>query len=159
MKSPFEIAANIHLMYVFPQLHTNRLHLRKIQVEDFPALVRYADNKKVSDNIVNIPYPFREPDAAFRMSYVARGFKNKTHYSFAIILKERQEFIGEISLHLTGNQAAQLGYWVGEPFWNQGIATEAARVVLQFGFEKLELEKVIASHYRGNESSGKVMTK
>ncbi|MEO1257085.1 MAG: GNAT family N-acetyltransferase, partial [Bacteroidota bacterium] len=68
--------------------------------------------------------------------------------------------IGEISLHIEEpHEKAHLGYWLGEPFWNQGIATEAARVVLQFGFEKLELEKVIASHYRGNESSGKVMTK
>ena len=146
-------------MYVFPQLHTQRLHLRKIQVEDFPALVKYADNKKISDHIVNLPYPFREPDAAFRMAYVARGFKNKTHYSFAIILKEDQEFIGEISIHLTGKQGGQLGYWVAEPRWNQGIATEALGAVLSFGFEKLRLTKMEASHYLGNDASGKVLVK
>ncbi len=57
-------------MQVFPELDTNRLKLRKIVLEDVPALVKYANNKEVAKNILNIPYPYHEPDAVFRIRYV-----------------------------------------------------------------------------------------
>ena len=143
----------------FPTLYTPRLILRKIEVEDLSALVKYANNKKISDHIVNIPYPYREPDAAFRISFVVQGFKQKVRYVFAIIHKERGELIGEISLHLLDqqNQHAQLAYWVGEPFWNQGIATEAAQAITRFGFEQLDMALIYADCHPDNSASEKVM--
>lgn len=147
-------------MTIFPQLHTERLILRKIDVDDIPALVKYANNKKISDYVLNIPYPYNEPDAVFRISYVVQGFKKKERYVFSIIHKERGELIGEIGLHLPeNNKVAQLGYWIGEPFWNQGIATEAIKAVLKFGFDKLELDRIFASVHVDNEASAKVLTK
>lgn len=142
----------------FPELNTNRLKLRKLTIEDVPSLVKYANNKKVSDNILNMVHPYQEPDAVFRISYVFNGFKNKTRYVFAIVLKERNELIGEISLHLnnTGNMA-ELGYWIGEPFWGKGFATEAARAVLQFGFSRLALDCIYATCNAENEGSWAVL--
>lgn len=145
---------------LLPRLTTPRLLLRQLRPEDVPDLVKYADNRKISDQIVNIPYPYREPQAAFRIAYVARGFKQGTHYVFAIIWEASQELIGEVSLHLDdARRRAQLSYWIGEPFWNQGIATEAAGAVLAFGFERLDLSHVIASHYAENPASGRVLEK
>jgi len=145
-------------MNIFPQLYTDRLLLRKIQVEDIPSLVKYADNKKISDHIINIPYPYREPDAAMRISYVHQGFVAKTRYVFAIILKKQEEFIGEISLHLDrANEIAELGYWIGEPFWNRGIATEATEEILKFGFEQLNLKAIYATCNIHNKASWKVL--
>lgn len=87
-----------------------------------------------------------------------QGFKNKARYVFGITLKESNEFIGEISLHLdNNNNLAQLGYWLGEPFWNKGIATEAAQAVLKFGFEKLNLNKIYATCHVENKASEKVL--
>lgn len=148
-------------MDTFPQLDSPRLSLRKIQPDDLPALVKYANNKKIADQIVNIPYPFREPQAAFRIGYVLKGFKNKTYYVFAIIHKERNELIGEVSLHLMDKHQAHgnLGYWIGEPFWNQGIATEAIRAVIQFGFQQLDLDLIYGDCYESNLASQKVLTK
>ncbi|MEY3242851.1 MAG: hypothetical protein RIR11_4290 [Bacteroidota bacterium] len=147
-------------MEIFPELYTPRLKLRKIQIEDIDALVKYANNKKISDHIVNIPYPYREPDAVFRISYVVQGFKNKLRYVFAIILKETAEFIGEISLHFDNDkQVAQLGYWIGEPFWNQGIGTEAVQSILKFGFEKLHLSIIFATVHAENGASAQVLVK
>ena len=54
---------------------------------------------------------------------------------------------------------AELGYWVGKPFWNQGIATEAARSIIHFGFSELGLNRISAQHFVRNPSSGKVMLK
>jgi [ribosomal protein S5]-alanine N-acetyltransferase len=145
-------------MTVFPVLHTSRLMLRQISIDDIAALIKYANNKKISDNVLNIPYPYREPDAVFRISYAVQGFKNKTRYVFAIILKESEELIGEISLHLDGqNPVAELGYWIGEPFWGKGIATEAAGAILHFGFGTLHLRLVFATCHEDNEASQKVL--
>ena len=145
-------------MDAFPELHTPRLTLRKLRVEDVLALVRYADNKKIADRIWNIPYPYREPDAVFRISYVHQGFISKTRYVFAIILKEREELIGEISLHLEeGRERGQLGYWIGEPFWGRGIATEAAGAILAFGFRKLKLEEIYGTCHADNPASAKIL--
>lgn len=139
----------------FPELQTGRLWLRRIQVEDIPLLLKYANNRKISDYILSIPYPYQEPDAVFRISYVLQGFKNKLRYVFAITLKG--EFIGEISLHLDNGKVAQLGYWVAEPFWNKGIATEAVTAILTFGFENLQLDKVYATCHEENTASSKVV--
>lgn len=144
----------------FPQLYTQRLKLRKLQVEDIPSLIKYANNKKVSDYILNIPYPYQEFDAVFRISYVHNGFKTKARYIFSIIVKETDEFIGEISLHLDKQKpVAELGYWIGEPFWKNGFVTEAIQTILQFGFEKLNLELIFATCDKENIGSVRVLEK
>ena len=145
-------------MDTFPELHTARLRLRKISIDDVPLLIRYANNKKIADYILNIPHPYGEPDAVFRIGYVVQGFKNRSRYVFAIVLKERDELIGEISLHLSDDRRrAQLGYWVGEPFWNTGIATEAVAAILPFGFDILNLLEVQATCHAENRASWKVL--
>lgn len=147
-------------MDAFPELNTKRLKLRKIRVEDIEALVRYANNKKISDHIINIPHPYQEPNAVFRISYVHQGFVAGTRYVFAIAIKESDEFIGEISLHLEKDKnIAQLGYWVGEPFWSKGIATEAIEAILKFGFHRLNLDSIYATCHVENAASEKVLLK
>lgn len=145
-------------MKVFPELITNRLRLRKIQLSDVSSLLKYANNKNISDQIFNIPFPYKEEDAIYRLNFVLQGFKNKERYVFAITLKNSKELIGEIGLHLDkANNSAQFGYWIAEPFWGKGIATEATSAILKFGFEKLYLNKIYATHYPENKASGKVM--
>ena len=144
----------------FPLLYTARLKLRKIQVEDIPSLVNHANNKNISDHILNMPYPYQEPDAVFRISYVHQGFKTNTRYVFAIALNSNDEFIGEISLHIDQEKnIAELGYWIGELFWNKGFATEAIAAVLKFGFEKLNLDIIFATCHADNIGSSKVLEK
>lgn len=145
-------------MEAFPELITKNLKLRKIKLSDAPSLIKYAGNKKISDQIINIPFPYGEEDAVFRMNFIYQGFKNKERYVFAITLKNTDELIGEIGLHLDkGNNSAQFGYWIAEPFWGKGIASEALEAILKFGFETLNLNKITATHYPDNPASGKVM--
>ncbi len=147
-------------MEVFPELNTERLRLRKIQSKDIPALVKYANNKKISDQIINIPFPYQEMDAILRLSYVVQGFKQKTRFVFGIFLKGQAELIGEISLHLENDRSiSQLGYWVAEPFWNRGIASEAIAAIVKFGFEKLALRLIYATCHADNIVSAKILLK
>jgi len=141
-----------------PKLITERLKLRQAHIGDIPSLVKYANNPKIADQIFNIPYPYLEEDAIFRLNFVLQGYKKKERYVFAITLKDNPELIGEIGLHLDrANNIAQFGYWLGEPFWGKGITTEATAAILKFGFEDLGLNKIYATHYPENPASGKVM--
>lgn len=89
-----------------------------------------------------------------------QGFKNKERYVFAITFKNSDELIGEIGLHLDkSNDSAQFGYWIAEPFWGKGAASEATAAILKFGFIDLHLNKIYATHYPENPASGKVMLK
>jgi ribosomal-protein-alanine N-acetyltransferase len=129
-------------MEIFPELNTQRLKLRIIRAQDIPSLVKYGNNKKIANRVLNIPYPYQEPDAVFRISSVHQGFKNKVRYAFAIIFKETEELIGEISLHLDDSKdTAQLAYWIGEPYWNKGIATEAAHDLCPNAMSKIQHHK------------------
>ena len=146
-------------MKSFPVLTTERLVLRKMQLSDVPSLLQYVNNKIISDNIINIPYPYLEEDAISRFNFILQGFKNEERYVFAVTLKDKNELIGEIGIHLDkDHNRAEIGYWIGEPFWGSGIATESVRAILEFGFNTLQLNKIHATHYTDNPASGKVLS-
>ena len=60
---------------------------------------------------------------------------------------------------LPGEDVAELGYWIGKPFWGKGYATEAARSLIDFGFTVLGLNRIAARHFARNPASGRVMQK
>jgi ribosomal-protein-alanine N-acetyltransferase len=145
-------------MNPFPQCSTTRLLLRQVAVADIPFLVRYANNKAIAANVLNIPHPYTEEDAVSWLNFVQQGFKNRERFVFAIVWKETGQFIGAIGLHLSGrHNTAELGYWLGQPFWGKGFMTEAANAVVKFGFAELGLNKIYATHFTDNPASGKVL--
>lgn len=145
-------------MNSFPELTTPRLRLRKIQLSDIPSLIKNVNHPAIFDNILNFPSPYREEDAIARINFVLQGFKDQARYVFAIASLDNDEFMGEIGLHLDkDNNRAEMGFWIGEPFWNKGLMTEAAKEALKYGFEVLKLNKILATHFVENEASGKVL--
>ncbi len=73
-------------------------------------------------------------------------------------MAETDELIGAIGLTLSKKyDHAEMGYWIGVPFWGKGYCTEAAKIVLQYGFEELKLNRIFAHHMTNNPASGKVM--
>ena len=144
----------------FPEIETNRLLLRKLSFEDIPKIIEYAGNKKVAEATLNIPHPYKEEDAIFWLNSANTGFKKKIQYTFAIRTKINNEFIGGIGLKININfKRGVLGYWIAEPFWNKGFATESVGGILKFGFNKIKLNKIYATHFFENPASGRVMIK
>jgi len=147
-------------MKTFPELLTKRLRLRNVQLNDIPAILKYANNKVISDNILNIPFPYKEEEVLYWIKKAYEGFRNNTRYAFAITLKELGELIGVIGLSIEqDHNKAELGFWVGEPYWGRGIMTEATEEILKFGFNEVNLNKIFGPHYVNNEASGKVLSK
>jgi len=147
-------------METYPQLVSERLSLERIRYSDVPTIVQYAGNFKIAQTTLNMPHPYEESDAIFWINLANQGFKNKTQYTFGIRLKSTDGIIGGIGLRLQQLfDHAEIGYWIAEPFWNNGYATEALGSILNFGFNQLNLHKIFANHLAENPASGKVMIK
>ncbi len=144
------------------QLETKRLILNSLSYKDTPKIIGYAQNPKISENVINLPFPYFEKDAIFWINSAHQGRITGETYNFAIRLKEDKDlhFVGGIGLKINQkHNKAELGYWIAEPFWNIGLMSEAVQKIIEFAFETLELNKIVASYFLHNPSSGKVMIK
>jgi len=142
-----------------PTLRTERLLLRAFRPEDAAVVQRLAGEREVADTTLTIPHPYRDGMAETWIATHAEAWERQERLTLAITA-EALGVIGAISLHLRPvHRRAELGYWVGRPFWNCGYATEAARAVIAFGFEALGLSRIHASHFTRNPASGRVMVK
>ncbi|MDR8392298.1 GNAT family N-acetyltransferase [Aliifodinibius sp. S!AR15-10] len=145
-------------MDVFPTIETERIRLRKPEVRDIPQIVTYAGHPKIAEMTLNIPHPYQEKDAVKWLNMANEGFEDKSKYLFAICHLQEDEMIGAIGLKVNKRfNRAELGFWIGEPFWNNGYATEAVKEVIKFGFKEIDLNKIYAIHLVKNPASGKVM--
>ena len=83
--------------------------------------------------------------------------------TYAIVLKETGLPVGSIGFHhndlAPGEDEAELGYWIGVPYWGQGLVPEAGREMLRHAFEDLKLKRVWCGYYEGNEKSRRVQEK
>lgn len=80
--------------------------------------------------------------------------------TFAVTSRESGELVGCMGMGIRKQFGhAEIGYWVGVPFWGRGYATEAGKAIVEFGFETLGLHRIYASHLAGNEASGRVQEK
>ena len=144
----------------FPMLKTPRLHLRPFALSDAGEVQRLAGEKEVSATTASLPHPYPNGAAEEWIATHAAKWSAREELIFAITLKTPSQLIGSISLVLLpADEKAELGYWVGVPYWNQGYATEAARAAIDYGFRLLGLNRVQAHHLATNTASGRVMEK
>jgi RimJ/RimL family protein N-acetyltransferase len=148
------------MLAALPTLHTPRLLLRAFAPADVPRLVALAGNYEVARNTLNIPHPYGEEDARRWVQLTQENFAQQTGYAFAVVLQATGDFIGGIGLTVDRRfDRAEAGYWLGRPYWGQGLMSEALAALLQFGFTELGLNKIYATHIAGNPASGRVMLK
>lgn len=101
-----------------------------------------------------------EYHAVHRMSYIVAGFKSWEKFVFVIAEKVQDQLIGEISIHLReARKMAELGYWIGEPFWNQGYATEAIARIVDFTAQHFKGVTLYATVDSDNEASIRSLVK
>ena len=143
-----------------PTLTTGRLKLRPFSLDDAPAVRKLAGSPAIADTTLNIPHPYGEGMAEAWIATHPEKYEKGEGATFAIVRRADGALLGAIGIHpREAHSRAEIGYWIGEPYWGQGIATEAARAVVDYGFGTLGLNRIYAFHFGRNPASGRVMQK
>lgn len=132
--------------------------LRPFQTIDIESLMEYADNYKIAAYLTNqFPHPYtRESGEAF----IKMATQHSPPTIFAIDINGKAS--GGIGLHPQIDihiKNAELGYWLAEPFWGQGIMTKAVIQIVDYGFKNLDINRIFASPFGSNIGSQKVLEK
>lgn len=143
-----------------PTLRTPRLLLRPFRAGDAADVQRLAGDRAIASSTLTVPHPYPDGAAEEWIATHAAGWAEKRVLTLAVTIPTGDALVGAIGLELhMPDRRAELGYWIGVPYWNRGYATEAARAMLAFGFERLELHRIMARHLVRNPGSGRVMQK
>ena len=143
-------------MSTTPTLATARLKLRPDGEGEIVELVRIIGAREVAATTLRIAHPYTAQDARTFLAMAEEADK----IWLAITLRTDGRQIGGVGLRLDQqHQHAELGYWLGVPYWRKGYATEATRELLRYGFQDLRLHRIFASHFKHNPTSGCVLRK
>ena len=141
---------------------TERLMIRRFKIEDAHDVYESCNDYEVAKTTLGIPFPYTLEMAESWITKLSQREEEGTSYEFAICFKENpNKIIGCIALTDVNPKAkrAEMGYWINRSYWGQGIATEAAKCMINFGFNKIGLHSIIARYFDINPASGRVMQK
>lgn len=145
-------------------ISTRRLTLRGFELTDLAAVQALASDVEVARNTLNIPHPYSRDDAQAWITSHPDQLRRGEAVTYAVTVQgdvlRADELVGAVGLILDAeHRRAELGYWIGKPFWGRGYATEAARAVVRWGFRSLDLHRIHASHFQRNPASARVLQK
>jgi ribosomal-protein-alanine N-acetyltransferase len=144
----------------FAPLQTKLLTLRPYTVADIPTLVPLIGAREVAATTLRIPHPYSEADARDFIAATKEDLSTSNELRLAIIVRESDGLCGGVGLRIEGDhRRAELGYWIGVPYWGNGYATEAATAMVNYGFDKLGLHRIFAGHVANNLASARVLQK
>jgi len=143
-----------------PILTTDRLLLRQFFLTDARDVKCLAGDREIAYNTLLIPHPYEQGFAERWITERQVDFQKGVALTFAVVVKETRELCGALGIGINRHHShAEIGYWIGVPYWNQGYCSEAAEEVLRYAFEVLELNRVWAHHFSRNVASGRVLQK
>ena len=145
---------------IIPTLATERLILRPFNLMDASVVKGLAGAFEVADTTQNIAHPYPDGMAEAWIAGHQHTYEHRQGVSLAITLAATGTLTGAISLmDMEAGHQAELGYWLGVPYWNQGICTEAGRALVEFAQGTLSLTRLHARHLSRNPASGRVLLK
>ena len=132
--------------------------IRSYREDDAESLARSAHNPRIARNMRDtFPYPYTLSDAH---GWIAHTLQQSPQVDFAIA--SETEVIGGIGLKLqddVNRRSAEIGYWLGEPFWGRGIATAALQALTEYAFAEFDLVRIYARVFEWNPASSRVLEK
>lgn len=132
---------------------TPRLRLRPVAASDVQRVAQLAGDWSVASMTARIPFPYAEHDARAWIDAIGDG-------EVVYAIEHGGALIGMIGYVPAENRrSAELGYWVGRPYWGQGFATESAHAVIAQCFERERFRFLTCGHMRDNTRSARVIEK
>src|SRR2546427_858916 len=139
------------------ELKLTRCTLRPWRVGDEASLVRNANNRRVWRNLSRLPHPYTTADAD---DWIGRASAQSPVTDFAITVDG--EAVGGIGVELGRDvfyRSAEIGYWLGEPHWGRGIATQGPRAITADAFMTIDLRRRQAGGFALTPASLRVLRK
>ena len=132
--------------------------IRPWRLCDAGSVARYANNKKIADNLRDaFPHPYTEADARAFISACLRAGGERTCFRAVSV---DGEAVGSIAVTLRDDvyrKSAELGYWLAEPYWNRGIMTEAVTRICRHAFAAYDIVRIFAEPFACNTASRRIL--
>jgi RimJ/RimL family protein N-acetyltransferase len=138
-----------------PVLETERLILRAPCLADVKAVASLANDRRIAENTLRIPHPYRLADAE---AFIATANVGDQEIVFLTTLRDGT-ILGACGIAMLDGKTPEVGYWLGVPYWGRGYATEAARAVIDHAFAALGHEKLVSGARVSNPASRRVLEK
>lgn len=136
------------------------IKLRKWNNQDTQPLARLANNPNIANYLRDVfPYPYQAKDAAFFIQ-MCQQVDSNIDLPFAITVDG--SLVGSIGLTRqldVKRKSAELGYWIGEEYWNKGIATQAVKQICEIGWNYWDINRIYAEVFSNNLASCQVLKK
>ena len=143
-----------------PVIQTQRLILRPLALSDAPAIQRHFNNWNIIKNLAAIvPWPYPDDGAeTFIRQQLEKIAAGEEDYQWVLVVRFGDgEAIGSINFRPRSDSAkGNRGFWLAEPYWNQGLMTEAVAAVNDFAFKTLGIESFYVCNAASNEASRRV---
>jgi len=139
-----------------PILVTDRLLLRPPHEDDVLDLARLANNRRIAEMLARMPHPYGEAEARAFIAMAQR--ENRPGATYAVTLAETGAFVGCAALEAT-DRGLEMGYWIGQPHWGQGFATEAAHALVDLAFRATPVDALHVACRVINPASRRVIHK
>ncbi|KAA3618695.1 MAG: N-acetyltransferase [Calditrichaeota bacterium] len=135
-----------------------KYYIRPGTFADAVDLARYGNNKEIAKNLRDsFPYPLTEHDVQLWLAEsISQVLPTK------LVIANAEEAIGSIGLKEQGGMqchAAELGYWLAQPFWNRGIMSKAIPLMINYGFKEMQLQRIFAYVFEWNPASAHILEK
>ncbi|WP_422743618.1 GNAT family N-acetyltransferase [Mycobacterium sp. WMMD1722] len=139
----------------------DRLVLREFVETDENAVHSYASDPVITKFMDWGPNRIEDTRAFLREAVTHVGTKPRRNFDLAVVDIDSQALIGGAALSVTNaeHRRGEIGYVLHRTFWSKGLATEAARMLLRFGFEDLQLHRIYATCHPDNRASSRVLEK
>ncbi|MDP4179583.1 MAG: GNAT family protein [Bacillota bacterium] len=134
--------------------------IRRWRMEDAPYLAEALNNKNIHNNLRDgLPFPYTVSDAEKFITAMLNSDINKT-YAFAITVDDKA--IGSIGVFRNENihfRTAEMGYYIAEPYWGQGIGTSAVNQICRYIFDHTDIIRIYAEPFAYNMASCRILEK
>ena len=140
-----------------PVIRTPRLTLRAPRRADAARIAVLVNDFDLARMTTHVPHPYAPIEAEAFLDRMAA--MDQARSAAFVLDTEAEGLVGAVGLHPAGRLGPEIGYWVGRSYWGQGLATEAARAVLDWARDDWGRKVVVSGHFEDNPASGRVLQK